>query len=198
MRTRSVSVMLVALVLGFSALAIPAPAVADDGYKNLPVAKANPHISREVIVSLPEVMQKSDVKIADDIRPGTLFYYPNGQLVEGQERRALELAARCHSILIGALPGGAWSGESRCQTALLGRPGLKAYYEWNTNAASEGSACLQVRGFNTSGSRTWYNAGCGTAGNVTVNWGNVAAYPAARARTYNIVFGWTGFWSGPI
>ncbi|MEV0949242.1 hypothetical protein [Promicromonospora sp. NPDC050249] len=192
--------MLVALVLGFSALAIPAPAVADDSYKNLPVAKANPHISREVIESLPEVMQKSDVKIADDIRPGTLFRYPDGKLVEGQERRVLELAAECHGITISALPGGRWTGESRCSTALLGRPGLQAPYEWNTNAASEGGACLQVRGFvyETRPVSTWFDAGCGTDGDRTVNWGNVAAYPAARAKTYPITIGWTGFWSGPI
>lgn len=196
MRTRSVSVMVVALVLGISTLVIPVPAVADESYRDLPVAKANPDVSRDVIESLPEVMQKSDVKIDDSIRPGTLFRYPDGELVEGQEQRAL----RCGAIGISAIAGGAWSGVSRCTTALVGSPNLRVRYKWASAWWTEGSACLQVRG-STSPTNTrlkWYGAGCGGGGEVTVFWGNMAAYPAARARAFNVVLGWSGHWDGPM
>jgi hypothetical protein len=197
MRKRSVlgAAFLMTLTLGFSLMA-PAYAVEDGSYQDLPVAEANPNVSREVIESLPEVVQQSNVKIADSIRPDTLFRYPSGKLVEGQEQRAL----RCGAIGINAIAGGAWSGVSQCTTALLGHPGLTVTYRWASSEFTDGSACLQFRGSTspTNTSRKWYGGGCGDGGSAAVFWGNVADYPAARARAYNVVIGWSGRWDGPM
>ncbi|MGC5344744.1 hypothetical protein ACPXCE_20915 [Streptomyces sp. DT24] len=71
----------------------------------------------------------------------------------------------------GSLPG-KWSTiNDGC--AHFGAKGMKMVYGWKVSKGS--SICVKVKGFNAQGKKTWYGAGCGKNGQITVPWGNVAA-----------------------
>ncbi|MFF9510472.1 hypothetical protein ACF1BU_08720 [Streptomyces sp. NPDC014724] len=53
-------------------------------------------------------------------------------------------------------------------------------YGWKV--FKSGSICVQVKGFNAKGKKTWYNAGCGKSGQITVPWGNVAANKEMKVK----------------
>ncbi|MCX4849206.1 hypothetical protein [Streptomyces sp. NBC_00893] len=70
----------------------------------------------------------------------------------------------------GSIPG-KWSTiNDRCPH--FGSKGMKMGYAWKVYKGS--SICVQVKGFNAKGKKTWYNAGCGKSGQIKVPWGNVA------------------------
>lgn len=177
-----------------------ASAVAGDSWKDLPIAKANPNASREIIESLPEVIQQSDSMIGDGYEPGVPIYRLDGTLVEGQSMTARMAAAApmCNHIGISAVAGGAWSGESTCQTVFWGSVGAYFGYSWASNEHTNGTACLQGRGYHyeTKPVRKWYSIGCGSSGVRRVYWGNKIDKPAMRAKATAIPFGWTGHWTG--
>lgn len=62
-------------------------------------------------------------------------------------------------------------------------PGYTRGYYWAIPAHVYTRGCLRARGFNSSGTATWYNVGCGTSGGSHVPWGNVLATPAAQAKS---------------
>lgn len=57
--------------------------------------------------------------------------------------------------------------------AHFGAKGMKMVYGWKVYKG--GSVCVKVKGFNSKGKKTWYDAGCGKSGQIKVPWGNVAA-----------------------
>ncbi|MDF3299718.1 hypothetical protein [Streptomyces tropicalis] len=68
----------------------------------------------------------------------------------------------------------------------FGRPGLRMGYSW---AVWKGGAiCVKVEGFKN-GKKTWYNAGCGKSGSVTVPWGNVLAEKQMQVKNAAL-FNW--------
>lgn len=180
-------------------------AVADDpgartptgDLSRLPVAVANPDVPLEVIAALPEVVQQSDVVIADDFEPGTPIVHPDGRPVEGQPDGVVAAAerAQCAGRVI-APATGAWSSADRCGVAVFGHVGYHRYYGFTTGAGiAAPRVCGQGRSFSTSGSPTWTGVGCGTVAGGSVHWGNVLSNPQFRAQ--NLSVGWpaTVSWS---
>lgn len=41
---------------------------------------------------------------------------------------------------------------------------------------------MKAKGFNSKGKKTWYDAGCGKSGKITVPWGNVAANKEMKVK----------------
>jgi hypothetical protein len=175
-----------------------AQAQGSDGDAQLPVTVANPGVSQEVINSLPPVVQQSDVHIAASFVAGTPIYYPNGTLVEGQSAagaaRAATAFAVCNLSAWGP-PGGNWGGASVCTAAVWGSPGATQGYNWARGFGCFTTGVVQVRGYNSSGTETWYSAGSGTSGGGNVPWGNILSVPAARALSYGYLAGFTADWS---
>jgi hypothetical protein len=78
----------------------------------------------------------------------------------------------------GSIPG-KWSTlNDGC--AHFGAKGMKMVYGWKVFKG--GSICVQVKGFNAKGKKTWYKAGCGKSGEITVSWGNVAANKEMKVK----------------
>jgi hypothetical protein len=181
-------------VLAVSAAGV-AQAQGSDGDKQLPIAIANPGVSQEVIDSLPDVVKQSDVHIDASYMPGMPIYYPDGTLVEGQSAEARAAAALCENLIAYGPPGGAWGAASVCGGGVFGSPGWQQGYAWAAIEGTFTSGCVLARGFNSTGTQTWYSNGCGTSGGGLVPWGNVLASPAARALSYAYVAGFTVRWS---
>lgn len=195
MRKKFTTAVAVAALLISGAL-VSTPATATEGPAPLPpVALANPDVPLEVIETLPEVVQQSDVKLVD-YEPGDLIYYPDGTLVEGQGFTA-QLAARiCQGIRIVGAPG-SWvpSGGQLCTSALWGAPGVTVGYKFGAHPSTVTYGCLQGLGYNSAGAKTWYGIGCGTSSaRANIPWGNVLARPGARAMS-NGITGVTLEWS---
>lgn len=195
MRARIIPVLVcAAVVMGFAGQA--SAAVPDNGgaYAELPIVKANPQLSAEIVESLPDAVKHSAVEIAPDYQPGTPIYYPGGKLVEGQSAEVMRVAARCSRSVVAPI-GGAWSRADVCPVALFGSPELYIRYSWEK--AFDTTGCVQVRGYNrgTSPRAVWNTGGCGSFNsNVSVHWGNVLGNPAARAKSQSVVTGWTVNW----
>ncbi len=84
-----------------------------------------------------------------------------------------------------APPLGAWGPASTTGVGVFGHPGYKQGYAWNVQDGSVTQVCVQAWGFNAAHpTGKWFAAGCGTAGNVAIPWGNVLAAPKLRARSY--------------
>ncbi|MFD7067416.1 hypothetical protein ACFV97_09305 [Streptomyces sp. NPDC059913] len=78
----------------------------------------------------------------------------------------------------GSVPG-KWSTlDDGC--AHFGANGMKMVYGWKVFKG--GSVCVQVKGFDARGKKTWHGAGCGKSGEITVPWGNVAANKEMKVR----------------
>ncbi|MFD4855663.1 hypothetical protein [Streptomyces atratus] len=78
----------------------------------------------------------------------------------------------------GSIPG-KWSTlNDGC--AHFGFKGMKMVYAWKVFKGS--SICVQAKGFNAKGKKTWYKAGCGKSGKITVPWGNVAANKEMKVK----------------
>ncbi|MES9507385.1 hypothetical protein ABWJ92_13370 [Streptomyces sp. NPDC000609] len=78
----------------------------------------------------------------------------------------------------GSIPG-KWSTlNDGC--AHFGFKGMKMVYGWKVFKG--GSICVQAKGFNAKGKKTWYKAGCGKNGQITVPWGNVAANKEMKVK----------------
>lgn len=160
-------------------VALPSAARADD---LLPIEKANPGLSRTVVDSLPSVVKASSVKIDESFVAGSPIVYPDGTPVPGQSAKTKKAAAACGSTAFG--PGsGAWGATSNGTCGVFGSPGYTRGYYWAIPAHVYTRGCLRARGFNSSGTATWYNVGCGTSGGSHVPWGNVLATPAAQAKS---------------
>ncbi len=175
--------------------AFGADAAVDGAIDELPVAKANPGLSEDLIKSLPPAVQQSDVIVDPNFKPGTPIYYPDGRLVEGQNPNVVNsaMAAAC-SLTVTALPGGAWGTPSECSVGIFGHAGYYRAYSWAATSDTQG--CIQVRGtyFETTPEMHWYAAGCGYFNSVSVYWGNVLMSPATRALSQSLATGWIADW----
>ena len=170
---------------------------ATDDLSRLPVAIANPDVPLEVIAALPDVVQRSDVLIADDFQVGSLIVYPDGRPVEGQSDELVAAAerAQCTGTVI-APASGAWSNADRCGVAVFGHVGYYRYYGFTTGGGiAAPRVCGQGRSFTVAGSPTWTGVSCGTIAGGSVHWGNVLSNPQFRAQ--NLSVGWpaTVSWS---
>ena len=170
------------------------------------IARANPQVSAAVIFGLPtSLLERSDVYIASDIRPDTVFVDENGTPVPGQTEAETAFAlAACAPKSIAAVAGAGWSPANNANCALVGsNPDVTKTYVKQQNPASSGSACWQGRRF----ARTWVSNPPPLAGgywkytegwvsllcsntSVKVGWGQVAAYPSIK------IMGLTGYWYG--
>lgn len=187
-----------ALVLAASlSLGSSATASASPTDKLPPAARNNPHISLDVIKSLPGTIQQDpDIYIDPSITPGMpLVYSDTLTPVPGQSPSATAAAADCGSQV--AAPGtGLWYGPFRSNCGFIGGPGSTLTYRKYTDSSSNGDACWQGRGYNwLSPTNTyveyWAGMGC-IDGSYTVNWGNVASVPAAKVQSIRIPAGFAG------
>lgn len=184
---------------GASAEAIDEGGGADD-LAQLPVAIANPDVPLDVIASLPEVVQLSDVIIDETFEVGMPIVYPDGSPVEGQDP-AVEAAARASRALCSSsamAPGtGSFGPASVCGSVVFGSPGYYRSYAWNTGGVGINAprACGQARGYTSQKVVTWYSVGCGTSTGGSVHWGNVLGNPAFRAQSLSVPLSISVRWS---
>lgn len=166
---------------------------------DLPVAVANPGVPAELIESLPEVVQQSDVLIDETFEQGMPIVYPDGTPVEGQDasatRAALESRASCN--LSALAPGtGSYGPTSLCSTAVFGHPGYYRGYVWHTGwGITAPRACAQGRGFTPQGTAVWYSVSCGTSTGGDVHWGNILGNPAFRAQSLSVPLSFMVSWT---
>ncbi|ASU84058.1 hypothetical protein CDO52_15795 [Nocardiopsis gilva YIM 90087] len=99
--------------------------------------------------------------------------------VEVQASAQSAKAANCGGRVVG-YPG-KWSPAVKGRCSFAGYPGAKKGYSWKVQSGQNTTACVKVLGFNSKNKPTWYNAGCGGSGKVTVSWGNNLATPKVKA-----------------
>ncbi|GAA4895889.1 hypothetical protein GCM10025789_11860 [Tessaracoccus lubricantis] len=170
------------------------------------VARANPHVGEDVLSELPtSLLGRSDLYIASDIRPDTVFVDENGTPIPGQtEEETAYAVAACAPKSIAAVAGSGWSPANNANCALVrSNPDVTKTYVKQQNPASSGTACWQGRRFTktwvsnppplTGGywkyTEGWVSLLCSNT-NVTVSWGQVAAYPSVK------IMGLSGYWYG--
>lgn len=78
-----------------------------------------------------------------------------------------------------------WTSVDGC--AVFGYPGYVRYYSWEN--MSDVSACVQGKGWNSSGAATWTSLGCTDNADVAVAWGNVLAYTQVKGVSISTVTG---------
>ncbi|NOW00422.1 hypothetical protein [Isoptericola chiayiensis] len=166
-----------------------------DDWRNLPLAKANPAASKDVILSLPEKVQQSDAYIDSSYTPGDTVHYPDGSLVEGQDlstteaKRAVEAAALCSGNLA-AGSYGSFGPEAVCRSTVWGKRGYRHTYSWGVGSLNT-AVCMKGRGYyfdrNGTPVKTMYNIGCALWNSgVSVKWGNVIGNPSARGASQGL------------
>lgn len=164
-----------------------------DDWRDLPVAKANPSVAEEVITSLPEEIQQSDVHIDESYEPGQLILDTEGVPIDGQDLTT-RAWPNC-TLQAWGPPGSNWGATSTCGVAVFGHRGYNHGYSWARFSDTYG--CVQFRGYNSAKARTWYTGGCGSFNSgVSVPWGNVLGNPAARAYSQSFATGWLVDWQG--
>lgn len=166
----------------------------------LPVALANPDVPLDVIASLPEVVQLSDVTIDESYEIGMPIVYPDGTPVEGQDPEVERAARSSRALCSGSAlaPGtGSFGLASTCGSAVFGSPGCYRAYAWNTGGVgiTAPRACGQGRGFTSQKVPTWYSVSCGTNTGGSVHWGNVLGNPAFRAQSLSVPLSISVRWS---
>jgi hypothetical protein len=171
-----------------------------DALSQVPAARNNPTVSREVIASLPTVIQNdADVYIAPDYKPGTpIIYGDTGKPVPGQTPEANAAAISCGASMV-APAGGAWYGPFMSNCAMFGSPGWQVAYTFSTDPVSSGVGCYQARGYSYSVVQNkdiefYEDLGC-QDGSYLVDWGNVLSTPAAKAKSGTLIIGWAGRFS---
>ncbi|MDO8143552.1 MULTISPECIES: hypothetical protein [unclassified Isoptericola] len=174
----------------------------NDDWMNLPIAKANPNASKEVILSLPGKMQRADSYIDPSYSPGDIIYYPDGRPVEGQNLTAAEtmeaaaVAAGCSGTVY-AGSYGYFGVEDICSVVIWGHRGYEQRYYWGTGSKYE-TTCMKGRGyyFDRSGYpvKKMWDLGCRKFHytGVSVPWGNVIGNPSVRAASLGLTqqVGW--------
>lgn len=165
---------------------------------DLPIAKADPGASAELIESLPRVVQELGVLIDDSFEPGMPIVYPDGTPVEGQSPEATRAAVEAYASCSGSAfaPGtGSFGPASVCSTAVFGHPGYDRGYSWHTGRGiTTPRACAQGRGYTSQGISTWYSVSCGTSTGGSVFWGNVLGNPALRAQSLSVPLSFAVSW----
>lgn len=172
----------------------------DTSISDLPVAQANPDVSEELIASLPEVVQQSDVTIDSSFEAGTPIIYPDGTPVEGQSEQAQRAAvvARAFCGATAFANGlGNWGSPSYCNVAVFGSVGWTQGYAWSSaKGIANPRGCAQGLGFNAQKVQTWYGLGvCGQGDAYSIPWGNVLATPGVRVKSLSIPVGFNADWS---
>ncbi|WP_188334898.1 hypothetical protein [Cellulomonas soli] len=165
----------------------PAATAAESVAEPLPPAAINnPDVPLETIEALPEVIQNDpDVIIDPELELGPIVY-PNGTPVEGQSARMTAAAWSCGGTAQ-ANVFNTWGPASVGDCTVWGSAGWTQGYTWTVEDLTK-SVCVQVRGFNSSGTRTWYGGGCGFSNaGFSVPWGNVLSNPAVRAQSLAVV-----------
>lgn len=139
------------------------------------------------------IQNDGEVYIDPEVNLGPIVY-PDGTPVEGQDAMTT-FAARAFCGGTAAAPIlGLWGQTSVGDCVVFGSPGWKQGYAWNAQDPTK-SVCVQVRGFNSAQTQTWYSASCGKSNaGVSVAWGNVLANPAARAQSQALATGNTVSW----
>jgi len=204
---QSTKLMFLAFVV-IASLSIPvstanaAPGVHDaatiSDISSLPLAQANPQVSLDVIASLPVALQeRGDLYIDPSITSQTPLITVDGRPVEGQTPRMMAAAANCGSSMWGVST--TWSNPYPSNCGVVGSSGTKVVYTFST--AGDNQGCYQGKGFKpvykiptteiTGYSEYWLGRGC-SDGIVTVDWGNVAAVPAGKIMSFNILGGASG------
>lgn len=185
----TLSTLAVGLAAFMTAVSLAPTAVALDDSKTIgaddplpPAAVNNPDIPLEIIAALPEVIQNDpDVFIDPEIDLGPIVY-PDGTPVEGQSARMTAAAWYCGGTAEAAVLG-TWGLESVGDCSVWGSVGKVQGYAWAASDPTK-SVCVQVRGFNGLGQRTWYSGSCGFSNpGVGVPWGNVLSHPSLRAKS---------------
>jgi hypothetical protein len=170
-------------VLALLALLLaPTPALGSTSESSEPPPAAinNPEVPRDLIDALPEIVQQSpDVIVDPDLVLGPVVY-PDGTPVEGQSASQVrEARARCGGTATAMLA--VYGPESVGTCLVFGHAGYRQGYAWGVQNP-QGGVCTQGRGFNASGTRTWYAIGCGkSSSGTTVPWGNMLSNPSVRA-----------------
>jgi hypothetical protein len=76
-----------------------------------------------------------------------------------------------------------WGNTSYGVTARIGlNASARVVYNWSTAFYVSDYVCTRARGYNSVHTSTFYGAGCGEMGSVSVPWGNVASVMAFSAR----------------
>lgn len=197
--TALATVGLVGAAPGASADAVAEEPVAVD-LAERPVAIANPDVPLDVIASLPEVVQLSDVTIDESYQIGMPIVYPDGTLVEGQDPEVTRAVRNSRALCSGSAlaPGtGSFGPASTCGSVVFGSPGYYRGYVWNTGGVGINTprACGQGRGFTSQAVPTWYSVSCGTNTGGSVHWGNVLGNPAFRAQSLSVPLSISVRWS---
>lgn len=87
-----------------------------------------------------------------------------------------------------------WGPASVGDCVVFGSPGWKQGYAWNAMDPRQ-NVCVQLRGFDSAGTRTWYAGSCGKSNaGIQVPWGNKLANPAIRAKSMALAIPNTVSW----
>lgn len=192
-RTRRLSALSIGVVLGVSAMGlVPTVATAEEPLP--PAAVNNPDVPLEIIEALPEVIQNDpDIRIDPELKLGPIVY-PDGTPVEGQDAATTAAARAFCGGTADATILDQWGPTSTGDCVVFGSPGWKQGYAWAASDARQ-NVCVQLRGFNSSGTRTWYAGSCGKSNaGIEVSWGNILANPATRAKSMALLIPNTVSW----
>lgn len=196
MTRRQIPLVLASLLVPMAALSGPTASTAAEPPEQHPIEESNPGISPELLASLPAEVLESDVVVDSSYEPGTPIVYPDGRPVAGQSSRATAYAASFCGGTVYGLGTGGWGPTSVGTCGVFGYPGYMKGYYWQRTSSLAGG-CVQGRGFNSAGTRTWYALSCGTQNlGQYVPWGNILATPATRAQSLGVPAGFTAQW-GP-
>jgi hypothetical protein len=170
--------------------------------RDSPLAKANPHISIDVIANLPAwLLQKGDMYIDPSITATTPLITTEGDVVPGQSSTKSRAAAACGSRM-SALPGGSWSSQfdSNCGMIGINNDATVTYSPYKALGVVT-SACMQWRGYRpimkvpttiiSGWKETWTGDGCSLK-STRVKWGNVMSVPSGKVASMGAIQGWSG------
>jgi hypothetical protein len=184
---------------------IPALAAPVD---ELPIARANPDISADVIASLPDwLQQRSDIHLDASLTPDTPLVIAGGDVAPGQSAAKAAAAAACQRDMV-ALPGTGWTPALSSPCGYIGLTDTsKIVYTvfGNPRCNCLGKGQFQALGYKQVNvakppllpklewRETWYGAGT-TEGGKTILWGKVAGVPAMKVAATGTVT-WSGGYS---
>ncbi|WP_219107485.1 hypothetical protein [Austwickia sp. TVS 96-490-7B] len=183
----------------------------DSDLLNLPLVKANPQLSLDLLKSLPDAAKNSNVHIDSSIDKSTVLFYPDGTLVPGQSADKMQRGKSMRGC-------GDWTSfyappfvigpvaEQNC--GVFGHKGYTRGYTWKANDGVFTQAVVQARGYECvdyvtvplPGSDCGYKGyrevfkglGVGANGSGSVFWGNVISKPAVRGQSLGTPFPYSG------